>query len=133
MEAADVILLVTTPEAPALHTMARLLRKLQTYAHLRHRLQLVVNRHPSRGGMQLEEIERRLGLHAVATLPSDGGAMTLAINEGVSALQRSVLSGTGRAFAQLAEALAAPADRSGGPPGAPPRGVFNLTRRPSYS
>jgi pilus assembly protein CpaE len=131
MEAADVILLVTTPEAPALHTVARLLRELQTHAHLRHRLQLVVNRHPSRGGMPLDEIERRLGLQAVATLPSDGGAMTLAINEGVSALQRNALSATGRGFAQLAEALITPADRPG-PPGAP-RGVLNLTRRPSYS
>ena len=122
MELADNLLLVTTPEVPALSTARRFLDMLKSYPHLRHKPQLVVNRHPSKGGVALDEIEQSLGLQRLATVPSDGAVMTLAINEGIPVFEkhadqrgRPQPEQTGRA------PLALPADDPS-PTGRPPTG-----------
>jgi len=111
MEMSDTVLLVTTPEVPALHTTRRFLDLIKGYPALREKPRLVVNRHPSKGGVELSEIEQSLGLEALATVPSDGMVVTAAINEGVPVAQKSATSPTVRSLTKLAEALIQPADR----------------------
>ena len=120
MEMSDTVLLVTTPEVPALHTTRRFLDMIKGYPALRDKPRLVVNRHPSKGGIELGEIEGSLGIEALATVPSDGMVVTAAINEGTPIAQKSASSPTVRSLTRLAEALALPADRpttvqAGGP------------------
>lgn len=120
MEMSDTVLLVTTPEVPALYTTRRFLDMIKGYPALREKPRLVVNRHPSKGGIELSEIEASLGLEALATVPSDGMVVTAAINEGMPVAQKSATSPTLRSLTRLAEALALPADRpttaqAGGP------------------
>jgi pilus assembly protein CpaE len=110
MESADNLLLVTTPEVPALSTARRFLDMLKRYPQLLYKPQLVVNRHPSKGGVALAEIEKSIGLQAIATIPSDGSVMTLAINEGIPVFEKSTTSVAVRNLSKLAETLALPAD-----------------------
>ncbi|HMA33501.1 MAG TPA: AAA family ATPase [Chloroflexia bacterium] len=133
MDFADILLLVTTPEVPALNTVRRFLDSLRNYPHLRHKSQLVVNRHPSKGGVALGEIAESLGLQPIATIPSDGNVVTNAINEGLSVLQLNNPSGFGRNLLKLAEQVALPADLAAVPPTPPPPSgasrLFPLSRR----
>ncbi len=105
LEAADVILLVTTPEVPALYTTRRFLELLKDYPQLQDRVQLVVNRHPSKGAVDLQQIEHSLGCAAVATVPSDGFLMTTAVNEGVPLVRKNANTVFAQNVAKLATEL----------------------------
>jgi len=114
LEMADRLLLVTTPEVPALSAMRHFLDILKAYPHLRDKPQLLVNRQPSTGEVSLKYVEEALGMKALATVPSDGQMLTLAINEGTPLLQQKH---AGRPFVRnlhkLAESLAVPSDLAG--------------------
>ena len=56
---------------------------LKQFPQIREKVQLVVNRLPSRGAVDQQQIEQSLGLPVLATIPSDGYLMTTAVNEGV--------------------------------------------------
>src|SRR5579859_4156264 len=93
LELADTLLLVTTPERPALASTRHFLAALKSYPHLQHKPQLVVNRYPSRGGVGLAVIQQELGLTPLALVPSDGQAILTAINHGVSLLEKKTPGG----------------------------------------
>lgn len=99
LRAADHVVLVTTPELPALRDLERVLARGSL--DLRPRSLLVVNRHPGRSGVALRDVEHGIGLPVGATIPSEGVAVTEAINRGVPlAIGATRL---GRAFRELAE------------------------------
>jgi pilus assembly protein CpaE len=130
MGMSDTVLLVTTPEVPALHTTRRFLDMIKDHPEVRGKPRLVVNRHPSKGGVDLGELERSLGMPALATLPSDGQVMTLATNEGIPVLEKNLNSVAGRSLTRLAELLAVPSDLPGaGQSGSSPARRFVLGRR----
>ena len=135
LELADQLLLVTTPEVPALSAVRHFLDILKAYPQLRDKPQLVVNRQPSTGEVGLKYIEKGLGMRAFATVPSDGQMLTLAINEGTSLLQQKHAA---RPFMRnvnkLAESLAVPTDLAGGPAATgSASGALRLSRRQNYS
>jgi pilus assembly protein CpaE len=132
MGMSDTLLLVTTPEVPALHTTRRFLDMIKDYPDIRGKPRLLVNRHPSKGGVELSEIEQGLGMPAVATLPSDGQMMTLAINQGVPVLPKNLNSVAGRNLSKLAAMLAEPSDVPGAGPASGSQRRFALGwRRPT--
>ena len=129
MEAADTVLLVTTPEIPALYTVRRFLELLKEYPQVRDKVQLVVNRLPSRGGVDQRQIEQSLGLPVIAAIPSDGYLMLTTVNEGVPLVQKNANSGFARAMNNLATTLVgdAAADAEAAEPARNRR--FTLSRR----
>jgi pilus assembly protein CpaE len=82
MDQASVLLVVTTPEVPALRSTRRFLDYIRERPDLRTKVRLVVNRYPSKGAVDIKEVERSLGIKADGTIPSDGRLVTAAINEG---------------------------------------------------
>jgi pilus assembly protein CpaE len=106
MDLADVLLVVTTPEVPALRSTRRFLDYIRERPDRRSKVQLAVNRYPSKSAINLQEIERSLGIKAIGTLPSDGRLITTSINEGVEFL--SSRSAAAVNIQQLAIALAQP-------------------------
>jgi Flp pilus assembly CpaE family ATPase len=82
MEAADLVLLITTPELPALDSVRRFLDSLIEFPSIPGKLRLLVNRHPSLGGVELDYVGRRLDLVPFVTFPSAGVVMTHLVNEG---------------------------------------------------
>jgi pilus assembly protein CpaE len=86
MDQATVLLVVTTPEVPALRSTRRFLDYIRERPDLRTKVRLVVNRYPSKGAVDIKEIERSLGLKADGMIPSDGRLVTAAINEGTGFL-----------------------------------------------
>jgi pilus assembly protein CpaE len=104
MDQANVLLVVTTPEVPALRSTRRFLDYIRERPDLRTKVHLVVNRYPSKGAVDIKEVERSLGIRADGTIPSDGRLVTAAINEGTGFLStRNVAAANMR---QLAATIA---------------------------
>ncbi|MFL5732994.1 MAG: CpaE family protein [Chloroflexia bacterium] len=106
MDLSNVLLLVTTPEIPSVTDTKRIVDLLHGRPGYAGKIQVVVNRYPSRGAIDLQQVERSLGMKPVATIPSDGHLMTDAINEGVSVLFKP--SNVATNLAQLGALLAQP-------------------------
>jgi pilus assembly protein CpaE len=128
MDLSSTLLLVTTPEVPSLRNTRRLLDLIRERPDLRGKVQIVVNRYPSKSAVGMREIEHSLGVKPVGTIPSDGHLITTAINEGVSFLSRPSAAATN--LTQLATYLAQPRmarERRGPAPDGkrPQTGLFN--------
>jgi pilus assembly protein CpaE len=106
MELSNTLLVVTTPEVPALRNTRRFLDLTHQRPDLRGKVQIVVNRFPSKGAVTMKDIEQSLEAKPLATIPSDGRLITTAINEGVSFLSKS--SAASKSVRQLASTLAQP-------------------------
>jgi pilus assembly protein CpaE len=106
MDLSSVLLLVTTPEVPALRNTRRLLDLIRERPDLRGKAHIIVNRYPSKSAVPMREIEHSLGIKPVGTIPSDGSLITTAINEGVSFLNRP--SAASSSLTQIANYLAEP-------------------------
>ncbi len=106
MDLSNTLLLITTPEVPSLRNTRRLLDLFRERSDLRAKVQIVVNRYPSKSAVGMKEIEHSLNIKPVGTIPSDGNLITTAVNEGVSFLTRPSAAAT--SMTQLAVALAQP-------------------------
>ena len=84
MRAADQVVLVTTPELPALRNLQRVITSTRDDLHLDEKGLFVGNRLPGKGSLSSEEISRAFGRTFVATFPSEGVGVTEAINRGIS-------------------------------------------------
>ena len=105
LRAADRVVLVTTPEVPALRHLRRVMNATGPLLTVDRTL-IVANRAPSKVGVTVPEIERALGMPVAAQIPSDGVAITKAINEGVSLMDPKADLRVARAFRGLADLLA---------------------------
>lgn len=101
---ADRVLLVTTPELPALHNLQRVLTEIPALRSESRSL-LVLNRYPSRVGLDIREIERGLGRGVSLAIPSRGADVARAINQGMVSFGTTGGSGIGPSIAQLAETI----------------------------
>src|SRR5438552_10066907 len=117
MDLSNVLLLVTTPEIPAVRDTKRIVDILQARPGYTGKVQVVVNRYPSKSAIDLQQIERSLGLKPLTTIPSDGLVITDAINEGVSFLTKpsEAANSLGHLAAILAQPRKAKTGRSSGP------------------
>ncbi len=78
----DEILLVTTPEVPALHQAKRMLESLAASGHGGNRVRLVLNRMVRRPDVTPEELEGILGVAIYAVIPNDYQSLKEVYSEG---------------------------------------------------
>src|SRR5437867_3112524 len=102
---ADRIILVTTPELPALRNLRRVMSATGLLLQDERTL-LVANRVPGKAGIGVNEIERGLGRPIAATIPSEGVGITEAINRGMSILDERARAKSGGSYRKLAEIIA---------------------------
>src|SRR5881296_3301081 len=102
---ADRIILVTTPELPALRNLRRVMSATGLLLQ-DDRTILVANRVPGKAGISLDNIEKGLGRSIAATIPSEGIGITEAINRGMSILDERSRAKAGGSYRKLAEILA---------------------------
>lgn len=99
---ADRLLLVTTPEVPALKNTKHALAYFVGHGVQRENISLVLNRFPSVKGITLKDIQEHLRHPIQANLPSDGQAVTYAANKGVPVVQSYPKSWVAQSFLRLA-------------------------------
>lgn len=103
MEAADRILIVTTPELPALHSVKRMVTATGERLRLDQRALFVGNRMPARAGLSVADISRAFGHEFAVTIPSEGVGVTEAINRGISFFDARVNPRIARHYQRLAD------------------------------
>jgi len=113
------IVLVTTPEVPALHNLRRMLQLTEDLGYQREKIVILGNRFSADWGIQTTHIAETLGYPVSVTLPSDGRLVTQAANRGIPFVIDAPRSAPARAVSKLAE-LIIDADRHGDGPESPP-------------
>lgn len=109
LRSADHIMLVTTPEVPALKNIRRVIGATTLLSD--ERTQIILNRHPGKVGVGIADVERNLGRRVVATIPSEGIGVTDAINQGISMFDSRARVRASRSYLRLAESFL---DQGGG-------------------
>src|SRR4029077_16282635 len=97
----DHIMLVTTPEVPALKNIRRVIGATTLLSDERTRI--VLNRPPGKVGVSIADVERNLGRRVSATIPSEGIGVTDAINQGISMFDSRARVRASRSYLRLAE------------------------------
>ncbi|MCA8974096.1 MAG: AAA family ATPase, partial [Planctomycetes bacterium] len=81
-QAADSVVLVTTPDVTSVRDAFRRLRLIQAMDVPKERIRLVVNRQHKNAFVSLADIKQNLGLPVVATVADDARTVEQAVNEG---------------------------------------------------
>ncbi len=114
LDQAHKIVLVTTPEIPALKNTGRFLQVSRRLGYPPEKTLLVVNRAESRDSVSLSEIEKSLGLKPAATIPSAGGVFVRAVNRGEDVVAIRTAKGISDGIQTLARQLIVSSDSDGG-------------------
>jgi pilus assembly protein CpaE len=120
LEGADHLLLVTTPDVPALRNTRAALGVLDMLQLGRAKTQLVVNRATAAYGVRRADVEATLGLPVRAWIPADEPTVARAVNEGLPAVLAAPASRYARAVTALARQLAPPEAQARSRPRAEP-------------
>ena len=101
MEVSDWILLVATPDIPAIKNVRLLLEALDALDYLA-KTRLVINMTDRKNGITEEDIVSHIKHPVFATIPRDNGTVTSAANQGVPVMVSSQKSPIARSIAKLA-------------------------------
>ena len=106
LDHADQIVLLTTPDIAALRNAGRFLQLARRLGYPSEKVALVVNRATSHHAIQRPEIEKRLGITSLATIPAlDRAALHAAIH-GHLLVENTSFASPGRSLRSLARLLA---------------------------
>ena len=115
LRVADRVLVVTTPELPALKNVRRALAATAPLLN-DERTQIVLNRYPGKVGVSVGDVEKNLGRPVAATIPSEGVGVTDAINQGISLFDsRARGPRSSRSYLKLADVITREGDRRSQP------------------
>jgi pilus assembly protein CpaE len=136
---ADELLVVTTPEIPALKNVKFFLEYLREHEVTRGRISIVLNRFPSVDGVSLEDVQEHLRHPVSANIPSAGQLVTYSVNRGVPVVLSHPQSWVGQSMRKLAayvagedaNALSTAPQKANTRNGAPRRGLLGMLRRPA--
>ncbi|MBI3977747.1 MAG: response regulator [Chloroflexi bacterium] len=103
----DRVLLVTSPELPALKSLRGAADVLKQLGIPQAKQHVVVNQTASRVNVSLEDVKRAVGLPVIAAIPHGGDEFTDALNRGIPMVQWRPQHATSVAIRKLAEALIA--------------------------
>lgn len=105
MEAADRVLLVATPELPALHSVQRVVVATRDRLRLDERAIFIGNRIPGKAGLSVTDISGAFGREFAVMIPSEGVGVTEAINRGLSFFDPRVNPRIAKHYKHLADVV----------------------------
>lgn len=105
LDKADRVILVTEPTVLGLRAARRALGIINRLGHSQEKVELVVNRDGSKGGVERGEVARILGIKPLASLPNDSRTVMEAANAGCPAVRDWPKSKWSKAVTALARAL----------------------------
>jgi len=115
MDHADLIFPVLQETLPFIRDAKRLLHALQGLGYAREKIHLIVNRYEKGGEIQLEDVERTLGMKVFKTVPNSFKAVFTSVNQGVPIMKVASHDPVTKALQELAQELmgSAPARKGG--------------------
>jgi len=107
LDGADRIIMNVLPEMVGLRNTRLMLDQLRARGYAEDRVWIVLNRANLKGGVSVEDIERRLKVRVRIQIPDDQPLVTYSVNRGVPVAASHPRSAVARGFRDLAEALVA--------------------------
>jgi pilus assembly protein CpaE len=105
MDAADRILLVTTPDLASLHDTSRFLQLSRSLAYPAEKILMILNKAGAEGGVKLKDIESVLHNQIYHQIANDPANVTRSINRGIPFLIYYPRSNASKSIQQLARNL----------------------------
>lgn len=105
VQAADTVVLITTPDITSVRDALRKIRMLGTLDVPKDRIRLVVNRWYKGAYVSLEDIKQNLGMAVHATVADDSRTVDMAVNEGKLIRDANKKSDTARDISELVAVL----------------------------
>jgi pilus assembly protein CpaE len=105
MDAADRVLLVTTPELSALHDASRFIQLSRSLAYPAGKLLTVLNRAGLPGGLRTKDVEIALRHEVFAQVPDDSANALRSLNRGIPLILKYPRSPAARGVQNLAKQL----------------------------
>ncbi|HMO57621.1 MAG TPA: hypothetical protein PKC19_09710, partial [Roseiflexaceae bacterium] len=102
MQRADELLVVATPEVPALRNARNFLERTHEQQLTNGRISFVLNRFPSVNGVSIQDVEKHLRHRVDATIPSEGKFVTESVNRGVPVVSSFPKSWVAQSLLKLA-------------------------------
>ena len=130
MDAADRILLVTTPDLVALHDASRFIQISRSLSYPPEKTMIVLNRANLNGGVKPRDIETALRHEVFAQIPDDGANVVRSLNRGIPLVMQYPRSAATQAIQKLAGAVV---QMGGGVSGAAPAAKSSKKKRKSKS
>ncbi|MCD6289253.1 MAG: AAA family ATPase [Anaerolineae bacterium] len=113
LQRADRLLVVVTPEMPALQRAALFLDAARQHGFPTERLDLILNRATARGGVAQQDVQERLGVQEVLAIPDDVPSITYSTNQGVPLALSYPKSAVSTALKRLARQIVGTNHESG--------------------
>jgi pilus assembly protein CpaE len=107
MDAADRILLVTTPDLAALHDASRFIQVSRSLSYPPEKILVVLNRANQLGGVRVRDIETSLRRELFAQVPDDPANALRSVNRGIPLAIKYPRSSASQALRKLAKTLVA--------------------------
>jgi pilus assembly protein CpaE len=107
MDAADRILLVTTPDLASLHDTSRFLQLSRSLAYPMDKILMILNKAGVEGGVKLRDIESVLHNQIYHQIPNDPANVLRSINRGIPFLVYYPRSSASKSIQQLARNITA--------------------------
>ncbi len=105
MDAADRILLVSTPDLVSLHEASNFIQFSQALSYPTDKLLITINRADIKGGISIGDVEAALHRQVFHQIPDDEALVLRSLNRGVPITIRYPRSPVSRAFKTMAEKL----------------------------
>jgi pilus assembly protein CpaE len=105
LQLANQILLVITPEMTSLRNAKLFLNVAQSLQENGQETAVLLNRHPTKGGLALKDIEAALRTKVAFQVPTDEELVTYSVNRGVPLMLSHPRSAVAKAVARIAEAI----------------------------
>lgn len=102
LDSADRILISVLPEMVGLRNIRLMLDQFALRGYPSEKIWLVLNRATIRGGVELDEIEKRLEFPVIQQVPDDQVLATTSVNRGIPIILSQPRSAVGRAYQRLA-------------------------------
>lgn len=106
MDAADRILLVTSPDLVALHDASRFIQIGRTLSYPPEKTLIVLNRANLNGGVKPKDIETALRHEVFAQIPDDGANVVRSLNRGIPLVMQYPRSPATQAIQKLSRTVA---------------------------
>jgi pilus assembly protein CpaE len=105
LDHADMIFMVLQETLPFIRDAKRLLHALQALGYSREKIHLIVNRYEKGGEIQLDDVERTLGMKVFKTIPNSFSAVSTSVNQGVPIMKIAHRDPVTKSLQELASAL----------------------------
>ncbi|MBI4372296.1 MAG: AAA family ATPase [Candidatus Omnitrophica bacterium] len=108
LDLADEIILVATPDVPSLVNARNALQTFNRLGYAKEKIKVVLNRWGMRGQVDLDAIQKHLGVDLFCTVPDDSASCLAAVNQGIPLVRLAKKSDVAKGFQKMSSMVLVP-------------------------